>query len=128
MTFLRSTSLLLLLAISACKTVRHEYVAPEDPEGRQCVAHCASIREGCRANEDQRALAEQSLCEQNVEADYYACMDHARNNKQQYRCNEERRTCSEYSDYDPPDYYRCSDEYNQCYADCGGEVYEITEE
>ena len=117
------TSLYVALFLSACQTVRYEYKAPDTPDGRQCVVQCASVREMCRSNENQRAQSERRSCERRSETTYLVCMDGARGNKdQQSECNRKRGRCYEY-----PSYLRCNEEYNQCFSNCGGTVHKIIE-
>ncbi len=123
MFFIRSLTLMLLLLLCACETVRYEYTAPATAEGKQCVIQCATVREMCRSNENQRAAYKQQSCEQRSDANYYVCMNTTRHNKKlQEKCSEKRDYCSEYSDI-----AHCNDEYNQCFSVCGGSVRTIIE-
>ena len=59
-----------LFLLSACETVRYEYTPPATADGKQCVVQCASVREMCRSNENQRAAYKQQSCEQRSDAAY----------------------------------------------------------
>ena len=117
------TLLAALFLINACETVRYEYTPPATVEGKQCVVQCASVREMCRGNENQRAAYKEQSCEQRSDANYYVCMNSTRHNKElQAQCSKRREYCSEY-----PDVSHCNDEYNQCFSVCGGSVQRIVE-
>jgi hypothetical protein len=123
MHLMRMGALCIVLLLSACETVRYEYKAPDTAEGRQCVVQCASVREACRSNENQRAQSEKRICEKRSETDYLVCMNKAKDNQeQQDKCKKERGQC-----YQSPDYQLCNDEYNQCFSNCGGVVTKIVE-
>lgn len=117
------TLLAALFLVCACETVRYEYTPPATVEGKQCVVQCASVREMCRGNENQRAAYKEQSCEQRSDANYYVCMNSTRHNKElQAQCMKKREYCSEY-----PDVSHCNDEYNQCFSVCGGSVQRIIE-
>ncbi len=123
MRLIRTLAIMSLLLLCACETVRYEYTPPTSTEGKQCVVQCASVREMCRSNENQRAAYKQQSCEQRSDANYYVCMSTTTHNKKlQEKCSEKREYCSEY-----PDFARCNDEYNQCFSNCGGSVQRIIE-
>ncbi len=117
------TLLAALFLVCACETVRYEYTPPSTVEGKLCVVQCASVREMCRGNENQRAAYKEQSCEQRSDANYYVCMNSTRHNKElQSQCSKKREYCSEY-----PDVSHCNDEYNQCFSVCGGLVQRIIE-
>ena len=123
MFLIRLFSLTTLLMLSACETVRYEYTPPATSDGKQCVVQCASVREMCRSNENQRAAYKQQSCEQRSDAAYYVCMSTTTHNKElQAKCSEKRDYYSEYADI-----AHCNDEYNQCFSTCGGTVQKIIE-
>lgn len=123
MPIIRIVTLATLFLVTACETVRYEYTPPSTSDGKQCVVLCASVREMCRSNENQRAAYKEQSCEQRSDAAYYVCMNTTRHNKElQAKCSERREYCSEY-----PDVSHCNDEYNQCFSNCGGFVRKIIE-
>ena len=123
MQLIKIGALCAVLLVSGCETVRYEYQAPENARGKQCVVQCASIRETCRSNENQRVQSEKRSCERRSETTYLVCMDKANSNKdQQAACNKKRGQC-----YGYPSYQLCNDDYNQCFSNCGGVVKKIVE-
>ena len=123
MHFVKVSSLCVVLLVSACQTVRYEYEAPDTADGKQCVVQCASVREMCRSNENQRAQSEKKSCERRSETTYLVCMDKAKGNKdKQAKCDKKRGKC-----YENQNFSRCNEEYNQCFSYCGGIVKKIIE-
>lgn len=121
--FIRAISLGAVLLISACQTVRYEYTAPETDAGKQCVVQCASVRELCRHNANQRAQTDKILCEKRLETNYLVCMKKAKDDTdRQKECDKKRGQC-----FDHLNYQTCDEEYNQCFSNCGGIVNKIIE-
>lgn len=110
------------LLLSGCETTRYEYAAPNTDSGRQCTALCASVREMCRGNEQQRAQFEKQSCERSADNSYFLCMNRAKNRDQEKDCLSHRNSC-----YASENTYRCEDEYRQCFTNCGGTIKTIIE-
>jgi hypothetical protein len=108
--------------LMACETTRHEYQAPPTAKGKQCVVQCASVREMCRSNEFKRVNLAKSTCEKRSDTTYRACMDKAKNKNDEKNCTKRRESC-----YENDSSWRCDEEYNQCFSNCGGTVRTIIE-
>lgn len=123
MRLLRLVGCCFMLLISACQSVSYKYNAPETAAGKQCTVQCASLRETCRSNENQRVQAEKRFCERRSETTYLVCVDRAKDNKdQQKECDNKREQCSSHQSY-----VNCFEEYNECYSNCGGTVQKVIE-
>jgi hypothetical protein len=113
-----SRLLLIVLAalLASCSTTTYEFVVPASDAGKICVTQCAGIREQCRGNEMQRAQSDKAFCERNAESGYRACLSAATANKTDPgKC--QRRSC-----YSSENTYRCDNDYQQCFVNCGGQV------
>ena len=113
-----SRLLLIVLAalLASCTTTTYEFVVPASDAGKICVTQCAGIREQCRGNEMQRAQSDKAFCERNAESGYRACLSAATANKTDPgKC--QRRSC-----YASENTYRCDNDYQQCFVNCGGQV------
>lgn len=106
----------LAVLLGSCTTTTYEYVAPATESGKLCVTQCAGIREQCRGNEIQRAQSDKAICERSAESSYRACLSTAASSKTDPgKC--QRRSC-----YASENTYRCDNDYQQCFVNCGGQV------
>lgn len=93
----------------------YDYTPPRDRIGRLCSAQCATTREVCRGNADNRAQSQYSQCEIEAQQQYYECLNSAKDSKQRSICF--LRQCDSHTDY-----RYCDDDYRSCYSACGGRV------
>jgi hypothetical protein len=112
------------LSMLACGTpVRYEITPPATEQGRACVVQCAGIRETCMGNETRKASQEKEMCEKTSDIQYSSCIAKATNRDQEKECLRKRRYC-----YASEDTYRCKNDYDACFVNCGGVIKEISEE
>lgn len=113
---------LFVAMVSGCESVDYDYLPPASEQGKQCVVQCASVREECRRNENERVQFEKRACERRVESDFRACLSAANNKDQEKKCRERRdRVSCSVSD----NLGRCDDEYKLCFSHCGGVINKV---
>lgn len=108
-----------LLALAGCESVSYEYTPPASEQGRFCVTQCAAIRETCRGNEIHRAELKKNACEHTQDIKLRACLAKATNKDQEAACDKERRRNS---CWESESTYRCDEDYQSCYVNCGGVI------
>lgn len=120
-------ALAVVLALSACgpayRTV-YDYSPPHQQGASACIGMCESTRDDCERataleteNCELRATAAYDACERDANATYNQCLARQRPVPTTVCmlgvCF--RPSCSAQST-------RCTDDYNRCYQNCGGEV------
>lgn len=103
-----------LLLLTACAGEQtYLYVPPKTAEGRQCIENCAIEKENCLLAEDSK-LAE---CEKRYAFDQrlYGDCTHANGSGLHPGCIRPQY-CA------PPNTIKCTNDFNACYANCGGDV------
>ena len=111
-------ALLATVMLSGCGPLyrtTYDFTPPRDRIGRLCSAQCATTREVCRGNADNRAQNQYSQCEIEAQQDYYHCLNAAKDSKQRNFCF--LRQC-----YSHTNYSRCDTDYRGCFSACGGRV------
>jgi hypothetical protein len=108
------------LLLAACKTVRYDYHPPQSDQGRMCITQCQGIREVCHGNESNRVQAERHACEQRSESTFRSCQRLAAN-------KEEAKKCSRPACYVTENFWRCDENYRQCFVGCGGTIQKYEE-
>ncbi len=100
--------------LSACVTSQNYlYVPPQSAEGRQCVESCKQAQDACIAQEE-KILAD---CEKRYRFDQrlYGDCSYAHGSAIEATCISPQ-VCA------PPNTIKCKNDFNACYAACGGEV------
>ena len=106
-------ALLTLVATAGCTPVRYEYTAPATADGRACADQCAGARQLC----ENRARIMDRQCHalyQVQMTQYSMCRQSGR-----------RPLCVTPDACPGPNDTPCIRDFNDCFADCGGQVHEI---
>jgi hypothetical protein len=117
---LTAAFLLLAALINGCGPIygtEYRYSPPPEPEARSCVALCRNTQQLCRSTAENRAERETMRCEVEANRDYERCLRAGRRDREALsRCH--LRTCPTHLPHDG----HCTEEFNLCYTECGGEV------
>lgn len=108
------------LLVAGCTTVRYEYEPPSSESGRMCVTQCQGIREACRGNEINRVQSERYSCERRSENAFRDCQRGANSPEEAKKCY--RPVCNVAENY-----WRCDEDFRQCFAGCGGTIRKVEE-
>ena len=114
-------------ALAGCMTTEPiyrtdtSYTAPTTTQGNACVASCQTTEQICRGREDDHRRAEYPGCMDRAKSDYNQCRKYFEQSNcdigrraDENKCNK-RRT---------PSYKSCTQSFNSCYRNCGGQVFE----
>ena len=116
-------SLLAVIAMTGCESIRYRMVPPPSEAGRLCITQCAGIREMCIGQERQQANYEQEQCERRDDNDFSSCMRKAKGDRdREKKCERNRSYCGSNADTE-----RCEVDYRGCYSNCGGRVIQEVE-
>ena len=108
------------LLIAGCTTVRYEYEPPASESGRMCATQCQGIREVCRGNEINRVQSEKFSWERRSENVFRDYQRSANNPDEARKCY--RPVCNVTENY-----WRCDENFRQCFEGCGGTIRKFTE-
>ena len=103
------------MLLSACVTAsdRYEYSSPQTSSGMQCIANCASVRDFCTSQANLK---------------YETCLKAKKLDRRFYESCESsvdpfrRGACLAPAPCAPPNIVECTNAYNACYTECGGQV------
>ncbi len=102
-----------MLVAAGCTPVRYEYAEPATAEGRACADQCAGARQLCESR--ARIMDQQCRAFYQVQMTQYAmCRQGGR-----------RPLCVAPDACPGPAETSCLRDFNDCFADCGGQVHKI---
>lgn len=121
-------TVLLFVGLAACQSgpqyrTDTSYIAPPTTQGATCVASCETTEQVCRGREDDYARAEYPACLERADQDYRICMSGGST----INCDLYRTLSKQQCERDMgPNYKSCTQSFNSCYKNCGGEVRQET--
>ena len=113
-----------LIGLAACSSgpryrTNTSYIAPATVQGNSCVASCETTEQVCRSRADDFVRAEYPACMQRAREAYNHCMNGHYTGSCAVLRQSDELACSNNSS---PDYRSCTNSFNACYQNCGGQI------